>query len=140
MTGRWNETLKRHFPFCLVWPLLNMHSTGSLNSHKKEEIKEEMGKGKELTFDCWSRTPYRRIFRSLAAEARSMMAAGSAILPLMDSSSEVLKCTYQNKDHRTQSENTCQWRGSLSRTAIMPFFWNNYSSLFKQSFKHVATQ
>lgn len=50
------------------------------------------------------------------------MAAGSATVPLMDGSSEALKCTYQNKGHRTQSEKLANSEDLLPEQQSYPFF------------------
>lgn len=50
------------------------------------------------------------------------MAAGSATVPLMDGSSEALKCTYQNRGHRTQSEKLASSEDLLPEQQSCPFF------------------
>lgn len=83
--------------------ILRTWTLGSPEYERKRKKTKQTGRDPALTFDWWSWMPYRRMFRSLAAEAASMIAVGSAAPPLTDGSSDALKYTYQNKGHSAQS-------------------------------------
>lgn len=101
-------------------------SSPEYKSKRKKKTKQT-GRDPALTFDWWSRMPYRRMFLSLAAEATSMIAVGSAAPPLTDGSSDALKYTYQNKGHSAQSggKNVLANNKDLlpEQQSCPPFFW-----------------
>lgn len=82
------------------------------------------------------------MFRSLAAEATSMIAVGSTAPPLTDGSSDALKYTYQNKGRSAQSGGKknvlANNKDLLPEQQSCPLFLMYYISLFKQPFERVA--